>query len=115
MGVSQGTRQERPFRLFPALVKCAGPAFCPFADEKRFTKVLVLVMVLLVLMTAVALAAIIKGKDGIITGSVCTAMSAIVTTILVGGIHRHAQASKSSLPGNEGGDTNANRPDSKDQ
>jgi len=93
-------------------VKCAGPAFCPYADPKRFGLVILLVLALFVLMTAVALAAIIKGKDGIITGSVCTAMSAIVTTILVGGLHRHGQAVKSSLPGNEGGDTNANRPDS---
>lgn len=96
-------------------MKCAGPAFCPFADGRRFTQVLAMVLVLLVLMTAVALAAIIKGKDGIITGSVCTAMSAIVTTILVGGIHRHSQASKSSLPGNKGGDINAIGPDQTDR
>jgi len=66
-------------------MKCPGPAFCPFANDRRFRDVVVMISLLLVLMAAVAFAAILKGKDGVITGAVCTAMTAVTTTILVGG------------------------------
>jgi ATP/ADP translocase len=90
-------------------MKCPGPAFCPFASETRFNRVLLLIAVLLVLMCAIAMAAIIRGKDGVITGAVCTAMTAVVTTILVGGLHKHRDSLRASVTGTEGGDTNANR------
>lgn len=89
------------------MTKCPGPAFCPFSSDKRFAYVLALIVLLLVLMCTIALAAIIKGKDGVITGAVCTAMTAIVTTILVGGLHRHKESLKSIVDGTKGGDTNA--------
>lgn len=85
-------------------MKCPGPAFCPFASESRFRWVLAVIVILLLMMSAIALAAIIKGKDGVITGAVCSAMTAVVTTILVGGLHKHRNALKSAtMP--EGGDT----------
>jgi len=85
-------------------MKCPGPAFCPFANDRRFRDVVVMISLLLVLMAAVAFAAILKGKDGVITGAVCTAMTAVTTTILVGGLHKHK---KQSPPGSndKGGDT----------
>ena len=89
-------------------MKCPGPAFCPFASETRFRNVMLLIAFLLVLMCTIALAAIIQGKDGIITGAVCTTMTAIVTTILVGGLHRHRSSLKDAVEGMKGGDTNAN-------
>jgi Na+/melibiose symporter-like transporter len=88
-------------------MKCPGPAFCPFSSETRFKQVLALIAFLLVLMCTIAMAAIIKGKDGIITGAVCTTMTAIVTTLLVGGLHRHRRSLKESATGTEGGDTHA--------
>lgn len=92
-------------------MKCPGPAFCPFSSEQRFGRVMLLIGILLVLMCTIALAAIIKGKDGVITGAVCTSMTAIVTTILVGGLHKHRSSLHESVTGTEGGDTNANRSD----
>jgi hypothetical protein len=86
-------------------VKCPGPAFCPFANERRFREVLVVIALLLVLMAAVAFGAILKGKDGVITSAVCTAMTAVTTTILVGGLHRHKRQDHQN-ENTKGGDTN---------
>jgi hypothetical protein len=70
-------------------VKCPGPGFCPFANEGRFRLVVCLVAMVITLMAAVAVAAIIKGKDGVLTSGVCLAMSSVVTAVLIGGAHRH--------------------------
>lgn len=75
---------------------------------------LVVIVLIVVIMGAIALGAIVKGKDGIVTGAVCAAMTTIITTILVGGLHRHRDSLRSSVTGNEGGDLNANRPEQKD-
>jgi ATP/ADP translocase len=85
--------------------KCPGPAFCPFSSEKRFAAVIALIAFLMVLMSAVAILAIAKGKDGVITGAVCSAMTAAVTTVLVGGLHRHAKSLKESVTSDKEPDT----------
>jgi len=84
-------------------MKCEDPKQCPFRHDDRFNKACVLVGMLLVLMSAVALSAIIVGKDGVITGAVCTGMSAAVSAILVGGIHR-PRGDKKAQPGHKGGE-----------
>jgi hypothetical protein len=67
---------------------------CPFATGKRFYVLIGLVALLIVCMTAVAICACIVGKDGVITGSCCGAMTAAVSGILVGGVRMHRKTDK---------------------
>lgn len=87
-------------------MKCPGPGFCPFANEARYTHVLMLVAMVLLLMTAVAIAAICKGKDGVITGACCAASTSVVTAVLIGGLHRHRDHNSPPHPEDKGGDSN---------
>ena len=57
----------------------------------------VLIAFLMLLMAGVAFLAIMKGKDGVITGAVCASMTAAVTTLLVGGLHKHRVALKEAV------------------
>ena len=52
------------------VLKCPGIGLCPYANERRFTKVCVLVGALIVAMTGISIAAIVVGKDGVITVAV---------------------------------------------
>ena len=63
---------------------------------------LALVGLTVLLDTAVALEAIAHGKDGVITGACCAASSAIVSAILIGGLHRHQPPNSET----KGGDNN---------
>jgi hypothetical protein len=91
-------------------MKCPGPAYCPFASEHRFRLVCYLVALLMALMASVAILAILCGKDGVITSAVCAAMSAVVTTLLVGGIHRHRGIGNNAQPEQKGGELAHGRP-----
>lgn len=70
-------------------MRCPGPGFCPYADPRRFYVMVGLVATLLVAMSAIAFAAIVKGKDGVITTAACGSMSAAVTAVLLGGLRMH--------------------------
>lgn len=94
-------------RLRAVRMRCPRPVRCPFKNDQRFNKVCILVGMLMALMAAVALGAIVKGKDGVITGSVCTAMTATVTSVLLGGYRRMKRNSVEDPTGNKGGDSNA--------
>jgi hypothetical protein len=74
--------------------QCPGPAMCPFAGGKRFYVLVGLVAFLILAMTGVAVAAILKGKDGVITSATCGAMTAAVTGVLVGGVRLHRKSDK---------------------
>ncbi len=63
---------------------CPGPAMCPYASGKRFFVLIALVALVILAMTSVAITAVIRGKDGVITGACCGAMSAAVCGVLVG-------------------------------
>jgi hypothetical protein len=87
-------------------MKCPGPGVCPFSTEARFRKVVWLVVLLLLCMTLIALAAVLKGKDGILTSSVCAAMATSVTAVLLGGLRAHERHQSLSQQMPKGGDTN---------
>lgn len=67
---------------------------CPFASGKRFYVLVALAAICILAMTSVAILAIIHGKDGVITGSCCGAMSAAVCGVLVGGVRVHRKSEK---------------------
>jgi amino acid permease len=69
--------------------------------------VVALIAFLMVAMAAVAILAIAIGKDGVITGAVCAAMSAAVSTLLVGGLHRHKHSLRSQVSDPNSGDSDA--------
>jgi hypothetical protein len=73
---------------------CPGPAFCPFASGRRFFVLVALVALVILAMTSVAICAVVKGKDGVITGACCGAMSAAVCGVLVGGARIHDKSKK---------------------
>jgi len=52
-------------------------------SKGMFGVVVGLVAMVVAAMSAVAIAAIRAGRDGVITGSACAAMSAVVTSVLV--------------------------------
>jgi hypothetical protein len=85
-------------------MKCPGPAWCPYASEQRFRLVIALVMMLLVLMSAIAICAVWKGKDGILTGATTAAMATTVTGVLLGGLHRHRPTDQAANEKPKGGD-----------
>ncbi len=73
---------------------CPGPALCPYASGRRFFILVGLVALVIVAMSAVALTAVLVGKDGVITGACCGAMSTAVVGVLVGGVNVHAKSRK---------------------
>ncbi len=73
---------------------CLGPALCPYASGKRFFVLVALVALVILAMTSVAICAVVRGKDGVITGACCGAMSAAVCGVLVGGVRVHGRSSK---------------------
>lgn len=74
--------------------RCPGPAMCPYASGRRFYVLAALVALVIVAMSGVALMAISRGKDGVITGACCGAMSAAVCGVLVGGVRIHRNSEK---------------------
>jgi hypothetical protein len=74
--------------------RCPGPALCPFASGRRYFVLLGLVALLVLCMTTVAVCACIMGKDGVITGTCCAAMSTAVCGVLVGGVRIHSKSDK---------------------
>jgi hypothetical protein len=87
-------------------MNCPGPGVCPFASEKRFRWVVFLVALLLVCMTVIALAAVSKGKDGILTASVEAAMSTAVVGVVLGDLRAYRRIVKLSetQPEKKGGE-----------
>ncbi len=73
---------------------CPGPGLCPYTSGRRFYALLALVALVILAMSTVAICAVLKGKDGVITGACCGAMSAAVCGVLVGGVRTHRKASK---------------------
>jgi len=73
---------------------CPGPAMCPYASGKRFLVLVALVALVILAMTSVAICAVLKGRDGVITGACCGAMSAAVCGVLVGGVSVHRKSAK---------------------
>ena len=74
--------------------RCPGPALCAYASGRRFYVLVALVALVILAMTSVALMAIRMGKDGVITGACCGAMSAAVCGVLVGGVRMHRNSDK---------------------
>ena len=63
-----------------------------------------LIVLLLTYMFVICLAAVAKGKDGVLTSSVCAGMAASVTAVLLGGLHAHrGNSDKHQTP--KGGDS----------
>ena len=73
---------------------CPGPALCPYASGKRFYVLVALVAFVILAMSTVAVCAVLSGKDGVITGACCGAMSAAVCGVLVGGVRVHRRSAK---------------------
>lgn len=63
-----------------------------------------LVAMLLVLMATIAVTAVAKGKDGVLTSAVCAAMATTVTSVLLGGLHRHREDKHPAQPEQKGGE-----------
>lgn len=87
-------------------MRCPGPGVCPFASEARFRLVVKLVVLLLTYMTIISLAAVLRGKDGVLTSSVCAGMAATVTAVLLGGLHAHHRGDSDKHEKPRGGDSN---------
>ena len=73
---------------------CPGPGMCPYSSGKRFLVLVALVALVILAMTSVAICAVLVGKDGVITGACCGAMSASVCGVLVGGNRMHRKSEK---------------------
>ncbi len=73
---------------------CPGPALCPYASGRRFFVLVALVALVVLAMSAVAICAVFAGRDGVITGACCAAMSAAVCGVLVGGVRVHRKSEK---------------------
>ncbi len=84
-----------PFAGPAAIPRDCTPVFrCPYVAGKQFYFLVALVALVILAMSSVAICAVLKGKDGVITGACCGAMSAAVCGVLVGGVRVHRQSDK---------------------
>ena len=62
-------------------MKCVGPQRCPWPDYRKEQSQFVLVCLVIGAMVTISLAAILVGKDGVITSAACGGMSAAVIAV----------------------------------